>query len=97
LWVSAYLHGNPVGGSQLTFTVPSKHGRLDRYIFDYVAPLYRLALTSFLDLRCMVPIPPEADPEAHVAAQMEHWRINRFQEVFEKAIHTSRCPLDEQD
>lgn len=46
-----FLHGNPITGERLIVR-PSQ-----RSLFLYTAPLYRLALTGFLDLRFKRTVP----------------------------------------
>lgn len=46
-----FLHGNPVDRSTLLLATPQ------RTIFEYAAPLYRIALTAFLPLTYDAPIP----------------------------------------
>lgn len=87
---NAYLHGNQVDNSRLAFTIRTSRRKFKRFIFDYVAPLYRLALTSFLDLRCTVELPSALDAPAYADALHRRWLFNRFQQTFEEAIHTSR-------
>jgi hypothetical protein len=53
-----FLHGNPVTAERLTVR-PSQ-----RSLYIYAAPLYRLALTGFLDLRFKRTIPSEDDTTA---------------------------------
>ena len=53
-----FLHGNPVDRSTLLLATPQ------RTIFEYAAPLYRIALTSFLRLTFDVPIPSKENPKA---------------------------------
>jgi hypothetical protein len=84
-----FLHGNPVG-RQALFLEPS-----GRNLYLYAAPLYRLALTAFLDLR------PEAPPASNgtatlgagVAARMEFLRPQR---TMEEAIETALRPPEDQ-
>lgn len=53
-----FLHGNPVDRSTLLLATPQ------RTIFEYAAPLYRIALTAFLPLTYDAPIPSKENPEA---------------------------------
>jgi hypothetical protein len=50
-----FLHGNPVKPGRL------KLDRSKRALFDYAAPLYRLALTGFLPLSWNKPVPSTDD------------------------------------
>ncbi|ABE64531.1 hypothetical protein Nham_3827 [Nitrobacter hamburgensis X14] len=53
-----FLHGNPVERSTLLLATPQ------RTIFEYAAPLYRIALTAFLPLVYDAPIPSATDADA---------------------------------
>src|SRR5690606_31308449 len=53
-----FLHGNPVERSNLLLAIPQ------RSIFEYAAPLYRLALTSFLPLTYPAQMPSSEDAAA---------------------------------
>jgi hypothetical protein len=79
-----FLHGNPVNVERLTVK------RSKRNLFQYTAPLYRLALTAFLPLRWDEPCPPMDDTARlgkHIA---EHMTFTGFQEAIEEAILTAR-------
>ncbi|HOY77924.1 MAG TPA: hypothetical protein PLN33_08965 [Hyphomonadaceae bacterium] len=52
-----FLHGNPVDRASLILEIPK------RSLFEFAAPLYRLALTSFLCLKLGTPAPDENDLE----------------------------------
>lgn len=52
-----FLHGNPVQRSNLVLSTPQ------RTIFEYAAPLYRIALTAFLPITHAAPMPPADDPQ----------------------------------
>lgn len=63
-----FLHGNPVERSNLVLSTPQ------RTIFEYAAPLYRIALTAFLPLTYTAPMPLADDPKAfgaHIAGHMD--------------------------
>jgi hypothetical protein len=92
-----YLHGNPADERQLTFPVRTAAGVRKRFIFDFIAPLYRLALTSFLNLKCNVTLPPIDDAAAFAAAATEIWCFNGFQRVYEEATNSCRLPPEEDD
>ncbi|MEE3503905.1 hypothetical protein [Acidiphilium acidophilum] len=53
-----FLHGNPVERSNLVLSTPQ------RTIFEYAAPLYRIARTAFLPLTHAEPMPSADDPKA---------------------------------
>ncbi|MBB2692408.1 UNVERIFIED_ORG: hypothetical protein GGI63_003082 [Rhizobium esperanzae] len=55
---NAFLHGNPV--SVKTLRIPGRQASL----YQCAAPLYRLALTTFLDLKWKHPAPHPSDPHA---------------------------------
>jgi hypothetical protein len=81
-----FLHGNPVGRDQLL--IPGS----ERRIFDYAAPLYRIALTSFLPLRLDQPAPPLSEARAfgaHIAANMSY---SDPQRTIEDALLTAVVP-----
>ncbi len=63
-----FLHGNPVERANLILPTPQ------RTIFEYAAPLYRIALTAFLPLTYDVPIPSTEDARAlggYIADRMD--------------------------
>ena len=77
---SKFLHGNPVTAETLTLENTRKHAHW------FAAPLFRLALTGFLDLRFSETLPDRADDqerERHVARRKE---FDRHQELSEEAI-----------
>ena len=61
-------------------------------IFGYVAPLYRIALTAFLPLRCEAPIPSAKDARAFGAYIADRTDLMRMQESKEEAAR--RPPVD---
>ena len=79
-----FLHGNPV--SQKRLIVKSSN----RSLFQYAAPLYRLALTGFLPLAWCKPIPPLGD-ETELGKYVDEQRhFTAYQKTIEKALHTAR-------
>ena len=92
-----YLHGNPADETHLVFTVRTAEETKKRFIFDFIAPLYRLALTSFLNLKCGAELPPVDDAAAFAAAANEISRFEQFQRVYEEVINSSRLPAHEDD
>jgi hypothetical protein len=86
---NAFLHGNPV--SRTTLKIQTGGGTL----FHIAAPLYRLALTSFLELRPQ-PIKGELDPEAIGAAIATRSDFLGYQETHEEALLTAWFGRDRQ-
>ena len=80
-----FLHGNPVHADDLG--LPDAEWT----VFEYAAPLYRLALTAFLPLTFDVPAPAESDSLA-VWGDYNDRRVNFFdpQQIAEKAILTAK-------
>lgn len=78
-----FLHGNPVNVKRLTI-------RPKRNLFQYAAPLYRLALTAFLPLRWDEPWAPMDDPDRLGKQIAEHMIFTGYQETIEEAILTAR-------
>ena len=79
-----FLHGNPVGRNRL-IVKPAK-----RSLFQYAAPLYRMALTGFLPLSWSEPVPPMNDAQAfgkHLARRID---FDSYQKAVEKALLTAR-------
>jgi hypothetical protein len=63
-----FLHGNPVEHANLILPVSG------RTVFEYAAPLYRIALTAFLPLTYGKAMPPSSDARAfgaYIADRME--------------------------
>jgi len=85
-----FLHGNPVNHSDLK--LPISHRRMDLF-----APtLYRLGLTSFLDLSWKVPWPEGADINAEVEYHGKKGDFEAPQRDTEQALRLSRVPLRRQ-
>lgn len=80
-----FLHGNPVDRAKLMLPLPQ------RTVFEYAAPLYRLALTSFLPLVYAKPMPSEDAKAigAYIAERMEYMGP---QEFAEEALLTATRP-----
>jgi hypothetical protein len=81
-----FLHGNPVDPIKYTLTISG------RTVFDFAAPLYRLALTAFLPLAFDQPMPGTEDPAAfahYIAGQKE---FSEPQKCAEKALFTAMNP-----
>ncbi len=79
-----FLHGNPI--KKRCLILPgTKHS-----LVDFAAPLYRMALTSFLDLRWKGELPPMEDTKAFARACSERLTFDRYQRELEVAIAISR-------
>ena len=80
-----FLHGNPVDHDDLR--LPGAEST----VFEYAAPLYRLALTTFLPLTFDVAKPAESDSYADWGDYNVH-RVTFFesQEIAEQAILTAK-------
>lgn len=78
-----FLHGNPVERSNLLLPTPQ------RTIFEYAAPLYRVALTAFLPLTYDNPIPSADDARAFGAYIADHLDFMGPQESAEEALLTA--------
>ena len=87
---NAFLHGNPVTID--TLRIPTS-GRPLPY---HAATLYRLALTAFLDLKWMEPVPSSEDPEILATYWDRRWKFRRPQVDCEQALNLSRVSIDEQ-
>lgn len=79
-----FLHGNPVAPGRLTVKAAG------RSLFQYTAPLYRMALTGFLPLRRSEPLPSMDDAEALGRAIAERMAFWSYQKTIEKALLTAR-------
>ena len=79
-----FLHGNPVARNRL-IVKPAK-----RSLFQYAAPLYRMALAGFLPLSWSGQLPSVNEAQAfaeHVAERMD---FRSYQKAVEKALLTAR-------
>jgi hypothetical protein len=81
-----FLHGNPVERSNLVLSAPQ------RTIFEYAAPLYRIALTAFLPLIDPAPMPSTDDSDAFGAYIVKHSDFMRPQKNAEEALLTATRP-----
>lgn len=77
-----FLHGNPITGERLIVR-PSQ-----RTLFLYTAPLYRLALTGFLDLRFKRTVPSQNDATAFAAYVTDRMDFRSYQSDIEAATST---------
>lgn len=85
-----FLHGNPVGISNLL--LPKSR----RPVNSVVPVLYRLALTSFLDLSWKEPPVPAGDEEAFVEHERRKSRFMAPQREVEQALRLSRVSVEQQ-
>lgn len=76
-----FIHGNPVRPNSL-------------YLRDTKIPLwycaallYRLALTSFLDLSWRKPLPPASDVRRFAKAASDRYDFEKMQGAIEKGLH----------
>jgi hypothetical protein len=81
-----FLHGNPVERSKLFLPTPQ------RTIFEYAAPLYRVALTAFLPLTHEVPMPSSKDARAFGAYIADRMDFMGPQKSAEEALLTATRP-----
>ena len=79
-----FLHGNPIEKRPLH--LPGTKFNL----LDFAAPLYRMALTSFLDLQWKGELPPMDDAQAFAQAFQERHEFDHYQRDFEVALAMSR-------
>jgi hypothetical protein len=84
-----FLHGNPV--SRDTLFLPAS----GRNLFLYAAPLYRLALTAYLDLRPASPLPDPSDAASTGAAVTARMKFLEPQRTIEEATETALRPVDD--
>ena len=85
-----FLHGNPVENSHLM--IPQS----GRSLTAVAPPLYRLGLTSFLDLSWKEQPPPVADVEAFARYYAEESNFKTPQHTAEKALLLARVSQEEQ-
>jgi hypothetical protein len=81
-----FIHGNPVERSNLVLETPQ------RSIFDYAAPLYRIALTSFLQLNFPSEMPSTDDTNALGAYISNCMSFESPQKDAEEALLTAMLP-----
>lgn len=85
-----FLHGNPITTRRLRVR------RSDRSLFQYAAPLYRMALTGFL------PLPRPPWPRNNGSTTMSRTERDAFdfemrQREIEGSLHTILAPVDSDD
>jgi hypothetical protein len=78
-----FLHGNPVDPGDLILPIPG------RTVFEYAAPLYRIAITAFLPLTYGKPMPSSSDAKAFGAYIADHLEFMDPQCCTEEAILTA--------
>ena len=81
-----FLHGNPVERSNLVLSTPQ------RTIFEYAAPLYRMALTAFLPITYAATMPSADDPKAFGAFVVDRMDLMGPQKNAEEALLTAIWP-----
>ncbi len=84
-----FLHGNPVERRNLVLETPQ------RSIFEYAAPLYRIAPTSFLSLTFPREMPSAEDADAFGAYIADHISFTDPQKDAEEALLTATRPPEE--
>lgn len=87
---NSFMHGNPVEIS--TLQIP-KSGRP---LFNHAAVLYRLALTSFLNLAWDEPTPTCDDSEELAEYATRRWKFQIPQSDFEEALRLCRISIEKQ-
>ena len=85
-----FLHGNPVTHENLRIPIS------DRPLADHAATLYRLALSSFLDLAWKEPIPEVEDTQAFAESIIRALEFEGPQRTCEEALKLCRVSVDEQ-
>lgn len=86
---NAFLHGNPVEPEQLLINEL-------RLISDYAAPLYRIALTAFLQLEYDAPYPSTKDREAVAEFINDRMTFRHPQQKAEEALLTVKPSSSEE-
>jgi hypothetical protein len=85
-----FLHGNPVTRENLLLPESG------RPLTSHAATLYRLALSSFLDLTWKEPLPEVEDVQAFAASITRMWEFQEPQGKCEEALKLCRVSVDEQ-
>ncbi len=88
---NAFLHGNPLDVSN--FILP----RSGRPLINVAPSLYRLGLTSFLNLSSIVTPPPISNPEEYGKYLSELFSFNQPQEYAERAVLLALVSTEEQE
>jgi hypothetical protein len=84
-----FLHGNPVSERRLLIR------RSGRQLFQYGAPLYRLALTGFLPLNWTRPAPSMQDTDAASKYIRDHMDFMEPQRMIERALRVTFVAPDD--
>ncbi|KQO49567.1 hypothetical protein [Methylobacterium sp. Leaf85] len=84
-----FLHGNPIGRDALVLPISGRN------LFEYAAPLYRLALTAFLELSPDEPLRPPSRPQALDEAIVRRMTFLDPQRAVEDALLTAVRPPEE--
>ena len=85
-----FLHGNPVTHENLFIPISG------RPLTSHAATLYRLALSSFLDLAWKEPIPEVEDTQAFAESIVRKSEFQKPQKKCEEALKLCRVSVDEQ-
>ena len=85
-----FLHGNPVTHENLLLPESG------RPLTSHAATLYRLALSSFLDLTWKEPLPEVEDAQAFAASITRMWEFQEPQNKCEEALKLCRVSVAEQ-
>ena len=85
-----FLHGNPVAPKNLLLPLSG------RRLTSHAATLYRLALSSFLDLAWKEPLPEGEDAKAFAASIIRALKFQEPQSKCEQALKLCRVSADEQ-
>lgn len=86
----AFLHGNPVRPEDLLLPISR------RIAFQFAAPLFRMALTSFLPLTYTRKAPPISDAKAFGAYVADRMSFNEPQREIEEALLLGVLPIGTQ-
>lgn len=89
---NAFLHGNPVTAETLSMPHCGKH------VLQFAAPLFRLALTAYLELKFPDAMPdPHEDPNGAGRYIADHMEFVGPQRLAEKAILVADTDADPDD
>lgn len=84
-----FLHGNPVTMSSL------RENRSKRLLIDFAAPLYRLGLSSLLNLEFQGEHPPQEDVDEFANFMTTKWSFEKPQRDAERAIRKTLITEEE--
>jgi hypothetical protein len=85
-----FLHGNPITPSRLDVQISGQT------LFRFTAPLYRMALTAYLNLKWDENIPPVENAEAFGKYVSDHIDYTHYQRAIEAGIASILKPVDEE-